>query len=72
MHVTHHNSSVYTTDYEKKFTDSPRIQLFTKKVRYKHVYVYLMVQMSTQNVMMYIELFAEAINRYIIIIILVA
>ena len=29
-----------------------------------------MVQMSTQNVIMYIELFAEAINRCIIIIIL--
>ena len=53
------------------------IQLFIKKVikdtcyhnMNKHVHVYLMVQMSTQNVMMYIELIAEAINRCIVIII---
>ena len=70
LHVIHHNSSVYTTDYEKKFTDLPRNPTIHQEGYLRTCL--LNAQMSTHNVMICIELFAEAINRYIIISIFVA
>ena len=71
MHVIHHhNSSVYTTDYEKKFTDLPRNPTIHQEGYLRTCL--LNAQMSTHNVMMYIEMFAEVINRCIIITIFVA